>query len=92
MSKPDLRLQIDEIIETSRMTGDAYLQFLRAKDDIIEAFANHLEEVDGRLPEANPREWADNQPQVAWTIGYEKAIQEAHQTIQQEIKSLRGEV
>lgn len=41
VDNPELSDFIDEVIETSAMTGDAYLQFLRTRDEIIEYINVH---------------------------------------------------
>lgn len=42
-----------------------------------------LSELLERLPEANPKEWADNLPQIAWTVGFDKAITEVRTVIEE---------
>ena len=51
--------------------------YLFAIKEAIAALATELVRMMVKaLPEPNPREWANNLPQVAWTIGFEKAITE----------------
>lgn len=42
-----------------------------------------------KMPEANPEEWAGNQPQVAWTLGYKNALKQFKQLIK-EINAPKG--
>ena len=98
MSKPDLRSQVAELVAHARantaFTGldsaDAKKNIELETDAIMQAFANHLEEVDGRLPEKTEYEGAKWHPRQ-WCRRNE-AIDQAHQVFQQAIKSLRGEV
>jgi len=41
-----------------------------------------VEEVRAALPVPNPREWAASQPQLAWTMGFETAVDSMRVTLE----------
>lgn len=59
--------------------------------DVAEAHyrKKFVEELLEKMPEANPEEWAGNQPQVAWTLGYKNALKQVNQLIE-EINAPKG--
>lgn len=88
----ELRAQLSTILARVWSHNPNDLPFIRGSfltqplDSILELFqaalAKERGEIVASLPTANPRKWAVNQPQMAWTLGFEKAIDQVWEAIE----------
>lgn len=79
-AEAELRDQISRIKLGELANGSAAYLEPREIEIIMNLFTQHhqalLQKIEEAMPKANPCVWVGNYPQMAWTIGFEKAVTE----------------